>query len=328
MHDTMSPSAAEAMPWELPEIDDRPAPMVPAEVDCRTFPSLMLDMHATRSLWWITTDGPAFKAGITLMVQSWSELPAGTLPKDDRLLAHLTGMSLDAWRVVKDGALAGWALCADDRYHHPEVAKRVMASWGVKMEARKKAKTAASRRWSGRSGGSDAGADDPAMLGHSSGNAQAFHEQCSLMPPEPAPETEPAPAPETRPAPEPKPEPQPAPEPQPVPQPAARPAEPAAPASKPDDFEDLDLGGLVVPAATVRQWVKVHPSVNVLSEVMSYGAWMRGNKVPRQEWMDRLVKALGRKERDAADNRFKIMADAEARAKAGNVAPSRRRPLI
>lgn len=338
MHHTTPPALDQAMPWLMPEIDvqhvdDRPAPMVPADVDCRTFPSLMLDMHATRSLWWIVTDGAAFKAGVTLMVQSWSEMPAGTLPSDDRLLAHLAGMSIDAWRAVKEEALAGWVLCSDDRYHHPEVAKRVMASWSVKIAARTKAKGAANKRWSDRASGGDGEADARGMLKHSTSSPHAVPGQCLAMPPVPVPV--PATEPGTAPGPQPSPEPHTGPQPQAAEttsttsiQPHLRVTghEPQPDLAKrpPADFR---FGHVEIDGSIVERWESTFQSINVRAELTGMAMWLQKNIEPEKR-TGKAGDLLAKKEKQAAESRFTIMANAEARAKAGSVAPARRRPAI
>ncbi|HGM8473132.1 TPA: DUF1376 domain-containing protein [Pseudomonas aeruginosa] len=62
-----------------------------------------------------------WRAGLTLWLKSYHQVPAGSLPDDDVALARLAeyGRDLKSWRAVKDGALHGWVKCSDGRLYHP-----------------------------------------------------------------------------------------------------------------------------------------------------------------------------------------------------------------
>ncbi len=67
---------------------------------------------------------------LRLMIASWHQLPAGSLPTDGRALFRLarwgTFAKFDRERheIMKD-----WVLCSDGRYYHPYVAARVLMAW-------------------------------------------------------------------------------------------------------------------------------------------------------------------------------------------------------
>ena len=66
---------------------------------------------------WLLATGDEAKAAVTLWARSWQQVPAGTLPNDDRLLAALSGAG-PKWRKVRAVALRGFDVGADGRLHH------------------------------------------------------------------------------------------------------------------------------------------------------------------------------------------------------------------
>lgn len=109
--------------------DNLPAliePLVPADCDIRGFPFMPLETQRLISsdLVAIST-GDEFKAAVILWAQSWAQVPAGSLPSDERVLARLSGYPLATWREVSGIALHGWIKCADGRLYHPLIADLV-----------------------------------------------------------------------------------------------------------------------------------------------------------------------------------------------------------
>src|SRR5689334_16258163 len=86
--------------------------------------------------------GDEFKAGTALQYKSWHQVPAGSLPNDDRVLAHLSGAGT-RWKRVKAMALRGFVLCSDGRFYHPVIAEKALEAW----EHRKAQRAKAAKRW-------------------------------------------------------------------------------------------------------------------------------------------------------------------------------------
>ena len=130
--------------------DALPDPLVPPEVDLRDFP--FTPLYRARlfgSSFHARTSDAEWRAGVTLWLKSWDQVPAGTLPDDDIDLCRLSelGRNLKTWRKVKDGALHGWVKTSDGRLHHGVVAEGVLAAWGRRSKASVKGKAGASKRW-------------------------------------------------------------------------------------------------------------------------------------------------------------------------------------
>ena len=113
--------------------------------------------------------GDEFKAAVALWCKSWLQLPAGSLPKDDRVLAHLS-LTGSRWPKVKSMALRGWIECSDGRLYHAVVAAKACDAW----EHRKAQRARANKRW-GNTGGDENPTPGNAgpMPRHSDGNATA-----------------------------------------------------------------------------------------------------------------------------------------------------------
>lgn len=111
-------------------------PLVPAEVNLRGLPWMRLDTSRLldSDLFALST-GEEFKAAVALWCKSWTQEPAGSLPTDDRVLAHLSSAGA-RWKKVKAMALRGWVQCDDGRLYHPVVAEQVLLAWDERTEYR------------------------------------------------------------------------------------------------------------------------------------------------------------------------------------------------
>ncbi|MDF5925252.1 DUF1376 domain-containing protein [Pseudomonas aeruginosa] len=114
------------------------APLVPMEVDLRGLPFMPLDVvRLLDSDLFALTSGDEFKAALSLWCKAWLQVPAASLPNDDRVLAHLSGAGA-RWRKVRDMALRGWQLCSDDRLYHPVIAEKALAAWDERVAYRER----------------------------------------------------------------------------------------------------------------------------------------------------------------------------------------------
>lgn len=127
-----------------------PNPFVPAEVDLRDFPFLPLDCVRFRDSGLVAEADPASAFfGVVLWCVAWHQVPAATLPGDDRALAKLAGFGRDltGWQAVKADALRGFVACADGRLHHPVIAEKALEAWLGKLTKRLRGGKGNARRW-------------------------------------------------------------------------------------------------------------------------------------------------------------------------------------
>lgn len=112
-----------------------PNPLTPADCDLAGYRWMPLDVERVidSDTYGLST-GDEFKTAFRLWAKSWKQVPAASLPNDDRLLAHLAGLELATWKKRKAIALRGWILCSDGRLYHPVIAEKAIEAMG-KREA-------------------------------------------------------------------------------------------------------------------------------------------------------------------------------------------------
>lgn len=121
-------------------------PLVPAEVDLRDFEFQPMQVQRIlTSETWILGSGDERAAAITLWMQSWHQVPAGSLPDNDKMLDHLS-MS-KRWKQVKDHALRGWLTCSDGRLYHPVVCEKALEAWIEKLGNSLSGNAGNAKRW-------------------------------------------------------------------------------------------------------------------------------------------------------------------------------------
>jgi Protein of unknown function (DUF1376) len=89
--------------------------------------------------------GDEFKAAVTLWAKSWNQVPAGSLPDDDRVLSHLSHTGCD-WSHIREVALRGWIKCSDGRLYHPVVCEKALDALGLRVEHKEKVTTQNARK--------------------------------------------------------------------------------------------------------------------------------------------------------------------------------------
>ncbi|MCA8018097.1 DUF1376 domain-containing protein [Burkholderia metallica] len=114
---------------------DLPNPLTPADCDLRDFPFMPLDVQRLCDSDLAALESPeACWAALLLWSKSWHQVPAASLPDDDRVLAKFTGYQRApaAWQAIREGALRGWIKCSDGRLYHPVVAEKANEGWFAK----------------------------------------------------------------------------------------------------------------------------------------------------------------------------------------------------
>ncbi len=125
-----------------------PPPPAPPDLDVTTLPGFMLDtVRLLGSDLWALSTGDEFKAAVALWCRAWHQVPAGSLPDDDRLLASFAGYGRDlkGWGKVRAMALHGFVPCSDGRFHHPVLTADALQAFQRKQAFQKKRETDAER---------------------------------------------------------------------------------------------------------------------------------------------------------------------------------------
>jgi hypothetical protein len=160
--------------------DALPPPPVPPDADLKDFPYMpIFRARLFGSTFHARATDAEWRAGVTLWLKSWEQVPAGSLPDDDVDLCRLAelGRDLKIWRRIREGAMRGWAKASDGRLYHPVVAEVVAEAWAKRAKATRRGKAGASKRWSPSNAPTiktDGASIEQASPGDRSSNAQAM----------------------------------------------------------------------------------------------------------------------------------------------------------
>ena len=125
------------------------APPVPADLDLRDFQYMPLDVvRLVDSDLTAVASGDEFKAAVILWCKAWHQVPASSLPDDDRMLAHLAGYGRDVkeWKKVREVALRKFVKCDDGRLYHPTIAEKAIEAAEAKRKRREQTEAATKAR--------------------------------------------------------------------------------------------------------------------------------------------------------------------------------------
>jgi len=131
---------------------------VPAEVDLQDFAFMPLDVARLRDSELASNETPeACWAAVLLWAASWHQVPAASIPNDDRWIAKTAGYAqrgkiAKEWPEVRAGALRGWVECRDGRLYHSVVAEKALEAWDSKREQRWKTECARIKKHNDRHG--------------------------------------------------------------------------------------------------------------------------------------------------------------------------------
>jgi hypothetical protein len=106
-------------------------PLVGAEVDLRglSFVPLFGD-RLFKSTTWIEASAEARCAALRLWWHAYAhEVPAASLPDNERVLAQHAGVSVTVFRRLRPQALRGWIKCDDGRLYHEFLAEIALDAW-------------------------------------------------------------------------------------------------------------------------------------------------------------------------------------------------------
>lgn len=161
---------------------------VPPECDLRGLPWMPIDtVRLLDSDLFALASGEEFKAAVALWCKAWQQVPASSLPDDDRILAKLSGAG-PRWKKVREQALRGFVRCTDGRLYHPVIAEKALEAWAHRVKQRDRA----AKRWhpSGTAL-AHAVASPTAMLGTGTGQGHEQKTAASQLAPSAPPSTPP-----------------------------------------------------------------------------------------------------------------------------------------
>lgn len=137
----------------MTDFEKLPAPLTPPDCDLRDFAFMPLDIvRLFGSRFHAISSDADWRAGVTLWLKSFHQVPAGSLPVDDVELCRLAELGRDqrSWGEIKAGALYGWIRCDDGRLYHPIVAEKANEAWKRKLAQRARSQKGNEARWGKR----------------------------------------------------------------------------------------------------------------------------------------------------------------------------------
>lgn len=102
----------------LPAPPALPYPPVPSDADLRGFRRMPLDVVALQgSSLWLAGSPEEIRSALALWMAAWHQVPAGSLPNDERIWRKWS-LAGSRWHRVKARVMQGWALANDGRLYH------------------------------------------------------------------------------------------------------------------------------------------------------------------------------------------------------------------
>lgn len=124
-------------------------PLTTPEIDLRDFQFMPLDVVRLRdSDLAVLACGEEFRAAVLLWCAAWHQVPAGSLPDHESILAHLAGFGrdLEAYREVAAQALRGFRRATDGRLYHPVICEKATEAFERKEAQRARTRKATKAR--------------------------------------------------------------------------------------------------------------------------------------------------------------------------------------
>lgn len=114
------------------KISDCPPPLVAADRDVRDLDGFMLNVERLLASELVAVGTPEeCWAAFMLWCRSWKQLPGGSLPNNERVLASFSGAD-KRWPKVREMAMHGFVLCSDGRFYHRVLCEEVERAYKAK----------------------------------------------------------------------------------------------------------------------------------------------------------------------------------------------------
>lgn len=120
-------------------------PPIPDDVDLRNLEwmPLHIDKLVSSRAWRDAKRRPdlAFFM-MNLWMAAWKEVPAGSLPNDDRTLREIAGCSPQRWPTARQPVLRSFVAATNARIYHPTIVEEAIRAWELKTSRHAKMKDA------------------------------------------------------------------------------------------------------------------------------------------------------------------------------------------
>jgi hypothetical protein len=102
------------------------APPYPAETTARHYRFELDMLRIEHSDTWSITPPEMRPWLLMLWAKAWMQVPAGSLPAEDEVIAGIIGMPSTSFDVHRKHLMRGWKACSDGRLYHPVLVERVL----------------------------------------------------------------------------------------------------------------------------------------------------------------------------------------------------------
>ncbi|MBV8772809.1 MAG: DUF1376 domain-containing protein [Deltaproteobacteria bacterium] len=115
-----------------------PEPLTGSDIDVRDLDGFYLNVERLLASELVALCTPEEGwAALMLWCRAWKQLPAGSLPNDDRILASFSRAG-NRWPKIKDAALRGFVLCSDGRLYHRVLCEEAQRAFQKKKQFRER----------------------------------------------------------------------------------------------------------------------------------------------------------------------------------------------
>jgi hypothetical protein len=127
-------------------VADLPQPLTPAECDCTDLDGFMLNVERLMASELVALSSlEVIGAALLLWSRAWKQMPAASLPDDERVIAAFAKLPIPRFRKLRHEVLRGFVKCADGRLYHRVLAAEACVAFAKKQSFRKKRETDAER---------------------------------------------------------------------------------------------------------------------------------------------------------------------------------------
>ena len=110
-----------------------PSPLVPADIDVRELPGFMLNTERLMASELVALSShEAVAAALFLWCRAWKQVPAASLPNDERVIAAFARLPLGRFKKLRAEVLRGFVLCDDGRLYHRVLAVEALNAFNKK----------------------------------------------------------------------------------------------------------------------------------------------------------------------------------------------------
>lgn len=119
-----------------------PAPMTPPKCDCTDLDSFMLNVERLMASELVAlASHEAIAAALFLWCRAWKQMPAASLPDDDKVNAAFARLPLPRFRKLKADIMRGFVKCSDGRLYNKTLAAEALRAYERKGAFQRKRET-------------------------------------------------------------------------------------------------------------------------------------------------------------------------------------------